>query len=282
MTSLLATPRAVAREARWDQKEYWRNPAAAAFTFAFPLMFLVIFIALNGNSTVPIPGGHVRYAQYYVPAIISFAIISACYTNLAFALSTTRENGILKRMRGTPLRASTYLAGLVVHVLVVSLILTALTTALGLLAYGVTFPGRYLGLLVALTLEAFAFSALGVAVSTFVPNEDAAPAIINFLLFPLLFISGTFYPVRAGSPLAKIANVFPVRHGLTLMVAAFNPLYPWHWDNDRRRRHARALGGHRNRHRRSPVPLGAQPPLTQADGSANWRSASSMARWKVG
>ena len=223
MPGLLSRPAAIASEARWNQKEYFRNPAAAAFTFAFPLMFLVIFTALNGNSTVAIPGGHVRYAQYYVPAIISFGVISACYTNLAFNLSISRENGILKRMRGTPLKASTYLAGLVVHVIVVSIILTALTTVLGLVAYGVTFPGRYLALAVAIALEAFAFSALGVAVSTFVPNEDAAPAIINFLLFPLLFISGTFYPVRAGSTLANIANVFPVRHGLTLMVGAFNP-----------------------------------------------------------
>jgi ABC-2 type transport system permease protein len=79
------------------------------------------------------------------------------------------------------------------------------------------------GLLVAAAAGAFCFSALGVAVATFVPNEDAAPAIINFVLFPLLFISGTFSPVAEGSALAKVAAVFPIRHLLKLMVAVFNP-----------------------------------------------------------
>jgi ABC-2 type transport system permease protein len=217
-------PRAIVSEVRWEQKEYWRNPAAAAFTFAFPLMFLVIFIAIYGNNKVALAGGKVRYAQYYVPAIISFGVISACYTNLAFSLAVSRENGLLKRMRGTPLQPSTYLAGLVGSVIVISLILTCLTIVMGLVFYGITFPGRYLALIVTIATGAFAFSALGVAVSTFVPNEDAAPAIINFILFPLLFISGTFGPIASGSALTRIADVFPVRHMLTLMVAVFNPL----------------------------------------------------------
>jgi ABC-2 type transport system permease protein len=71
---------------------------------------------------------------------------------------------------------------------------------------------------------AFCFSALGIAVSTFVPNEDAAPAIINFVLFPLLFISGTFGPVSDTSAIGRIAAVFPVRALNRSMVAVFDPL----------------------------------------------------------
>jgi ABC-2 type transport system permease protein len=223
VTGITDRPRAVAREFVWDQKQYWRNPGAAAFTFAFPLMFLFIFIAIYGNDRVTLAGQKIRFAQYYVPAIISFGLISACYTNLAFALSISRENGILKRLRGTPLRPSTYLAGLVANVVVVSLILTALTTTMGLVFYRVTFPGRYLGLVVTIAAAAFCFSSLGVAVSTFVPNEDSAPAIINFLLFPLLFVSGTFSPISNSSTLARVAAVFPVRHLLQLMVSVFLP-----------------------------------------------------------
>jgi len=208
---------------RWEQKEFWRNPAAAAFTFAFPLMFLVIFVAINGDGKVPIPGGQVDFPQYYVPAIVSFGIISACYTNLAFSLCIRREKGILKRMRGTPMSSAFYLGGLVGSVIVVSLILTGLTTALGLVFYGVTFPGRYLALAVTIAAAAFCFSAVGVAVSTFVPNEDAAPAIINFILFPLLFISGTFGTINSGSTLARIAGFFPIRPLILQMVDVFNP-----------------------------------------------------------
>ena len=162
-------------------------------------MFLVIFTAINGNDHVHVNGGTVRFAQYYVPAIVSFGLISACYTNLAFTLCIRRENGILKRTRGTPLSPVDYLAGLVVNVLVVAAILTVLTILLGVIAYHVTFPSRYIGLLVTIAVAAFCFGAIGVLVSTFVPNEDAAPAIINFLLFPLLFISGTFGTIANNS-----------------------------------------------------------------------------------
>ncbi len=219
----MTTPKMAVGRIRWEQKEFWRNPAAAAFTFAFPLMFLVIFVAINGDSKVNIPGGLVDFPQYYVPAIVAFGIISACYTNLAFSICIRREKGILKRMRGTPLSSTLYLGGLIGSVIVISLILTLLTTLLGLVFYGVTFPGRYLALAVTIAAAAFCFSAVGVAVSTFVPNEDAAPAIINFILFPLLFISGTFGTIESGSTLAHIAGVFPIRPLILQIVDVFNP-----------------------------------------------------------
>jgi len=219
----MTTTKTAVGRIRWEQKEFWRNPAAAAFTFAFPLMFLVIFTAINGNNKINVRGGTVKFAQYYVPAIVAFGLISACYTNLAFSLCIRRENGILKRMRGTPLPTTLYLTGLIGSVIVVALILTVLTIALGLLAYGITFPGRYLGLVVTIAVSAFCFSALGVAVSTVVPNEDAAPAIINFILFPLLFISGTFGEIKDSSLLGKAAAVFPVRHLNKQMVRVFSP-----------------------------------------------------------
>jgi ABC-2 type transport system permease protein len=211
------------RQAVWEQRMYWRNPAAAAFTFAFPIMFLIVFSAVNGNDTVHLPGGDVKFAQFYVPSIVAFGVISSCYTNLAFTFSTRRENGLLKRVRGTPASPVAYLGGILGNALIVATILSALVIAMGLLAYGITFPGRYLGLVVTTVTAAFCFSGLGIAVSTFVPNEDAAPAIINFIVFPLLFISGTFYPVSSDSGLASIAAVFPMWHLNKLMEAVFNP-----------------------------------------------------------
>ena len=211
------------RQIKWEQKSYWRNPAAAVFTFAFPLLFLVIFTALYGNGTIDLGGGRVKFVQYYVPAIVAFGLISACYTNLAFTVCIRRENGLLKRARGTPLSPVSYLGGIVGNAIVVAVILTVLLVSLGVIAYGVTFPGRYLGAAVAIVAGAFCFSGLGIAVSTFVPNEDAAPAIINFILFPLLFISGTFGPVSSTSTLGTIAAVFPVRHLVQAMVAVFDP-----------------------------------------------------------
>jgi ABC-2 type transport system permease protein len=214
---------AIFSQAGWEQRSYWRNPVAAGFTFAFPLLFLVIFVAIYGNDTVTIEGGQVHYAQFYVPSIVSFGLISACYTNLAATITHRRESGILKRVRGTPLSPTTYLAGIALNSAIVAVILSTLVIILGLLAYDVTFPGRYLGLVFTAVLGACCFGSVGVAVSTFIPNEDAAPAIINFIIFPLLFVSGTFSPVRDGTALARLADIFPVRHLNQQMLAVFNP-----------------------------------------------------------
>ena len=74
-------------QVRYVNKAFWRNPASAFFTFAFPLMFLVIFTALLGHSTVHIGARVVNTSTYYVAAMAAFAVISACYTNIAISVS---------------------------------------------------------------------------------------------------------------------------------------------------------------------------------------------------
>ena len=101
-----------------------------------------------------------------------------------------------------------------------------MTITLGLAAYGVTLPHRYLGLVVTIALGAFCFTACGAAVATFIPNEDAAPAIVNFVLFPALFISGTFGNISSTSLVGRIAAVLPVRHLVKQLTAVFDPSLP--------------------------------------------------------
>lgn len=210
---------------RYEQKSYWRNPAAAVFTFAFPILFLVIFASLNFDSTIDFLGG-LAYNQYYVPGIITFGVISATYTNLAMTVCIRRDAGILKRLRGTPLPASALLGGLILNALVVSAILAALTMAVGVVFYDVTFSGHWLALVVALGAGAATFCALGVAVSALVPNADAAPAIVNGILFPVLFLSGVFFPVDPDSVLGRIADFFPIKPFVDAVFAAFDPRGP--------------------------------------------------------
>ncbi len=220
---MTATIRSAFRQVRWERRIFWRNPASAGFTFAFPLMFLVIFIAINGNDTIHLAHGTAKFAQYYVPAIVAFGLISACYSNLAFSISVRRDRGTLKRVRGTPLSPTVYLAGIVGNAIVVATILTVLTIALGVTVYGVTLPHRYLGLVLTIALAGFCFTACGAAVATFIPNEDAAPAIVNFVMFPLLFISGIFGSISNTSVPGRIAAVFPIRHLAQQMIAVFDP-----------------------------------------------------------
>lgn len=212
-------------QARYEQKSYWRNPASAFFTFAFPLVFLVIFASLNSGVTVDFLGG-LAYNQFYIPAIIAFGVMSATYSQLAVTLSLRRDNGILKRARATPLPAWALIGGLTLSSVLVSILLTALTASLGLLAYGVTFPGHWPALLLALVVGAATFCAVGIMVSTFVPNADAAPAVVNAVFFPVLFLSGTFFPLPPTSVLSRIADVFPVRHFTQAVFTAFDPRLP--------------------------------------------------------
>ena len=219
--------RLLLRQIKWEQKMFWRNPPAAVFTFVFPIIFLVIFSAINSGDLVGQTQARVKFTQYYVPAIAVFGIISACYTSLAFTLCIRRTQGILKRKRGTPLTSATYLGGVVGNALIVAVALTIVTLSIGIIAYDFTFPdvaSRLPKLVLLVLVMSFCFTALGVLISTFVPNEDAAPAMINLILFPLVFISGTFGPIRASSILTKIAKIFPVWHATQATSNLLNPL----------------------------------------------------------
>ena len=208
---------------KWEQLAFWRNPQSAFFTFAFPLMLLAIFATLNGGERLDRLGG-ISYNQYYIPAILALGLMMACYTNLAMAITERRETGSLKRLRGTPLPSWAMFGGLVLNSLVVTALLAVLTVAVGVAFFDVHLPYHQLPLLAALGLGAVTFCALGVAMSTVVPNVEAAPAILQFPFFGLTFISGVFFPVAESSVLHQIASWFPVAHMVQASFAAFNPL----------------------------------------------------------
>jgi ABC-2 type transport system permease protein len=203
----------------YEQKAFWRNPMAAVFTFAFPLIFLVVVGSSAGASRIP--GYTLRYDQYIVVAMLTFGLIAACYTNLAMTICNRRESGVLKRMRGTPIAIGAYMAGLIGSVLIVVSILSVLVVTLGIAFYHLHFPYHLAAVLVTLVVGIVTFCALGLAVTILVPNADAAPAIINGLYFPVVFISGVFYPLTQGSVLARIADWFPIFHMIRAMVSAF-------------------------------------------------------------
>jgi len=203
----------------YEQKAYWRNPMAAVFTFAFPIIFLVVVGTSAGPAKVP--GSTLRYDQYVCVAMLTFGLIAACYTNLAMAICTRRESGVLKRMRGTPIAIGSYLAGLIGSVLIVVAILTVLVVSIGMAFYHLHFPYHLGAVLLTLLVGIVTFCALGLAVTILVPNADAAPAIVNGLYFPVVFISGVFYPLAQGSVLARIADWFPIFHMIRALVSAF-------------------------------------------------------------
>lgn len=212
------------RQVGYTNKAFWRNPASAFFTFAFPLMFLVIFTVLFGQGQTRVgPRQVVSTSTFYIPAIAAFSVITACYTNIAISVSFARDAGILKRIRGTPMPPWAYLLARIVHAVLVAILLVAIVTAFGALFYDAEVPTRTLpAFLVTLVVGAAAFCALGLAVTAVIPNADAAPAVVNASILPLLFISNVFIPLDTPPAwLDTLSNIFPVRHFAEAMLAAF-------------------------------------------------------------
>jgi ABC-2 type transport system permease protein len=224
----------LSRQVYFTNKAFWRNPARAFFTFAFPLMFLVIFTSLLGNGDVPLQGTFVNQATYYVAAMAAFSVITACYTNIAIGVSFERDGGILKRTRGTPLPEWAFLGARVIHAVFISILLVVICAAFGALFYDATIPsGAALGeFLVMLIVGAASFSALGLAITPLIPNADASPAIVNASILPLLFLSGIFIPLGDDAPtwIQWVGRIFPVRHFADGMQAAFLGL-PFSWSD---------------------------------------------------
>ena len=227
-------PALTLRQVRYTNKAFWRNPASAFFTFAFPLMFLVIFTALLGNGTVVIGGRAISQTTYYVAAMASFSVITACYTNIAISVTFQRDSGVLKRTRGTPLPGSAYLGARVLHAMLVALLLVLLTTAFGRAFYDAAVPsgGPLLRSVVMLVVGAASFCALGLAMSAAIPNAEASPALVNATVLPLLFLSGIFVPLGDDAPdwIIWVGRAFPVKHFADGMQAAFLGT-TFHWSD---------------------------------------------------
>lgn len=213
------------RQVRFENRSFWRNPPAALFTFIFPLMFLVIFNMLFGNQRMELPGGTVRASTFYVPSIAALSVISACYTNVAITIAFSRDQGLLKRVRGTPLPAWGYLFGRIMHATFIAVLLVAIVTAAGRVFYGVEVPTNTMpAFLVTLVVGAAAFSSLGLAVTSAIPNADASPAVVNATILPLMFVSDVFIPDAAAPEWVRtVAGVFPIKHFSEALQLAFNP-----------------------------------------------------------
>jgi len=209
---------------RFDQKTFWRNPASVFFTVMFPVMFLVIFDLVFGGSD-RINGLGVDVSTYYVPAIITLAVISATFQNLAMSVTIDREFGILKRGRGTPLPDWVFFAGRIGNSLVVSFLMLVLLTGIGRIAYGVEIPwDRAPAILLTLAVGAATFCCLGLALTGFIPSQSAAAPITNIAIFPLYFLSGVFIPEsEIPDGVLHVADVFPVRHFFQGFFGAWAP-----------------------------------------------------------
>lgn len=208
---------------RYQNKIFWRTPIAAFFTLAFPLMLLVLFTAIFGNEEIE--GLGITTAQYFTPGLAVFAAVSASYTNLAIGTAIARDNGILKRIRGTPIPPWAYISGRVASSVYLAFIAVALMMGVGILAYGIRLIPRTLpALALTFLVGVGCFAALGMLVAAISPNGDAAPAITNATLLPVAFISDIFFPLQDPPTWMEVAgNIFPLKHFAVAFRDGFDP-----------------------------------------------------------
>jgi ABC-2 type transport system permease protein len=203
-----------------------RNPRATFFTFIFPLMFLVLFNALNGDNTVAATspaGGEVPFAQFYTPSIGIFGLTLACYTTVIFGLAYARDTGRLKRIKGTPLPMPIYLSTWLIGAVLTGLASVVLMFVVAVPVFGVDIYPRLLpAAIVTLLLGAVTLAALGLMVASLVKNAEQAGPVAQLTFLPLSFISGIWYPL-SGAPdwITTIAHIFPLYH----LVAAFDACF---------------------------------------------------------
>ena len=229
----MSTAAMTLKQLRYENKAFWRNPASAFFTFVFPLMFLVIFNSLF-KGTIEIAGRTVNSNYFYVPAIGAFSVITATYVNLAISISFSRDMGLLKRIRGTPLSAGAYMLSRILHAMFICIILITIVVLAGIFFYDVDLPTDYLGgFILTVLVGGASFCALGLAITAVIPNADASPAIVNATVLPLQFISGIFIPLDdAPDWIVNISKFFPIYHLSQAMQGPFNPFDPEFKGND--------------------------------------------------
>jgi ABC-2 type transport system permease protein len=100
----------VAWQIRYEQRAYWRNRGRGVFTFVFPLMFLVVFASLDKSGHVKSGEGKIAYDEFFVPGILAYGVIATTFLNMGISTAILRDQGVLKRMQGTPLPRWAYIA----------------------------------------------------------------------------------------------------------------------------------------------------------------------------
>jgi ABC-2 type transport system permease protein len=212
----------IVHQFRYDLLAFFRNRQLRFFTVILPVIFLVIFVSVFGNRTLP---NGVKASTYYVPGLAALGVIAGSFVNLVISITAQRESGVLKRRRATPVSAGVLIAARALAAIVVALGVMTVLLLIGRFGFGVKLPAATLpGVIVVGVVGAVSFSCLAYALTTAIKNEDAAQPMVQAIMLPLYFISGIFVPnVNLPTWLRDVAEVFPVQHLASGLHHAFDP-----------------------------------------------------------
>jgi ABC-2 type transport system permease protein len=193
------------RQWRLERRMFWRNPTAAFFSFILPLLFLFLFGAIFS--------GDQKTLNVIVPGILGMSVMATTFNALAMNITFLREEGVLKRIHGTPMPPTSYLGGVTGNAISNATVQVVIVVLAGKLFFGIGWPKDWVELAIFCIVGVSTLAALGVAFSHVIPNFDAAPAYTNIVFLPVIFISGVFYDVdNAPQFLRDVAEVLPLTH----------------------------------------------------------------------
>ncbi len=201
------------RQYRLERRMFWRNPTAAFFSFVLPLLFLFLFGAVFSGSQAKL--------DVIVPGIAGLSVMATTFNALANQMTFLREQGVLKRMHGTPMPGGSYLAGVIGNAATNAVVQILIVVVAGKFLFGLGWPKDWLELAVFTLLGVACFASLGIAFSHVIPNFEAAPAYTNIVFLPVIFISGVFFDVNnVPQFLRDIADALPLVHVINGMTGA--------------------------------------------------------------
>lgn len=204
-------------ELRMQQLMFWRNRESAVFVFVFPPMLFLLLGAVYDGEIEGVPA-----VDRLLVGILGYGCANTALAGLAITLVVRRENGLLKRIRATPVPPATYLGAVLTSTLVVFCLQMALTIALGVFLYDAEGPASWTALVPVLVVGAAAFAGLGIGIASLIRSDEGASAVVNLVVLPMAFLSGSFgstedYP----DFLQAVSDVLPLTYLIDLIEAAY-------------------------------------------------------------
>jgi len=172
-----------------------REPMAAFFTLIFPVMMLFLFGSIYGNAPTPFFAGQ-GFVDAMVPAYAAMIVATSSIMSLSIHMADSRERGVLRRYRATPLRPLAVLGGQVIPIFLMTLIGMVILIAAGVLVYHLKMPGHALSVLAGFVLSCLSFFALGFVLAAVMPTARSAQVVAMVLYYPMIFLSGASIPTE--------------------------------------------------------------------------------------
>ena len=204
-------------------RQFMRQRESVVFTIAFPLILLAIFGSVFSESIAP----GVTFSQYFVAGMIASGLVNSGFQNLAIMIPIEREFGSLKRLRGTPMAATSYFIGKSILVFVTMIIQVILLLAAGVAFFGVdlpTDPYKWFTFTWLIIWGSAASTTLGIAFSAIPKSGRGASAVVSPVVIVLQFISGVFFIfTQLPTWMQQVGAIFPLKWMTQAMRSVFLP-----------------------------------------------------------